>query len=109
DVSTDGAEVLVASNRSGTMQLYRVSVGGGDPVPLTDLPEPVSGRLVPGSSRVVVSMDHGGDERHQLYLLDEPRGELRDLVVDHDHIHRLGGLSRDGRLLSYATNRRNGV
>ncbi|TMC48952.1 MAG: S9 family peptidase [Chloroflexi bacterium] len=109
DVGTDGADVLVASNRSGTMQLYRVPVDGGDPVQLTDLPEPVSGRLVPGSSQVVVSMDHGGDERHQLYRLDEPMGELRDLVVDHDHIHRLGGLSRDGRLLSYATNRRNGV
>ena len=109
DASGDGAVVLLAANPSGTMQLHRLRPGGGDPVRLTDLPEPVGGRLVPGSDRVIVSMDHGGDERHQLYWLDAPLAGLRELVVDHDHIHRLGAVSRDGRLLSYATNRRNGV
>jgi dipeptidyl aminopeptidase/acylaminoacyl peptidase len=54
-------------------------------------------------------MDHGGDERHQLYLLDAPMAELRPLVVDHEHIHRAGSFTADGTRLSYATNRRNGV
>ena len=109
DVSSEGSAVLVAANPTGTMQLYRVGTDDGQRVQLTDLPDPVSGRFVPGSMRAVVSMDHGGDECHQLYLLDEPMAPPRPLVVDHEHIHRLGGLSRDGRLLSYATNRRNGV
>ena len=104
----DGA-VLVADNRSGIDQLWSVPLDGGAPVQLTDLAEPVHGRLVPGTSRVLVTMDHGGDERHQLYLLDAPLGELRPVVVDHDHIHRLGGFTRDGHRFLYATNRRNGV
>ena len=101
--------LLVAANSSGIDQLYRVPVGGGAPVRLTDQPEPVGGRFVPGTERVLASMDHGGDERHQLYLLDEPMGELHPLVVDHDFIHRRGGFTPDGHRFLYATNRRNGV
>ncbi len=110
DASADS--VLAGDNRGGTAQLHRIALDGGHGAPgvqLTDQPEPVSGRLVPGTSRVLVTMDHGGDERHQLYLLDEPLGPLRPLVVDHEHIQRLGDFSRDGQRFVYATNRRNGV
>ena len=107
DVSERG--VLVAGNASGTMQLSLVPLQGGAAQRLTDLPEPVSGRHVPHSTQVLVTMDHGGDERHQLYLLDAPLGPLHPLVVDHDHIHRFGDFSRDGQRCVYATNRRNGV
>jgi len=101
--------VLVGDNSGGTQQLHRLALDGAAPVRLTDLPEPVSGRFVPGTPRVLVTMDHGGDERHQLYLLDEPLGELRELVVSHEHIHRFGEFTRDGTRFAYATNRRNGV
>jgi dipeptidyl aminopeptidase/acylaminoacyl peptidase len=107
DVSERG--VLVGANTGGTMQLRLVPLEGGEAQPLTDLPEPVSGRFVPGTTQVLVTMDHGGDERHQLYLLDAPLAPLRPLVVDHEHIHRLGGFSHDGHRVAYATNRRNGL
>jgi dipeptidyl aminopeptidase/acylaminoacyl peptidase len=108
DVGDDGS-VLLAADDSGTNQLYRAGLDGAPPLRLTDAPHPVSGAAIPGDPRVLATMDHGGDERHQLYLLDAPMAPLQPLVVDHDHIHRLGGISRDGRRLSYATNRRNGV
>jgi len=107
DVSAES--VLVADNRGGTDQLYRLPLGGGEAVRLTDQPEPVAGRFVPGGERVLVSMAEGGNERHQLHLLDEPLGALRPLVVDPQYIHRFGDFSRDGRRFAYAVNRRNGV
>ncbi len=106
DLSADGASILVLSNLTGTMQLYRVGRGGGDLEQLTDFAEPVDGFFVPGRDRILVQMDEGGNERHQLYLLDSP---LEPLVVEPDYLHRAPVCTRDGRLLAYATNRRNGV
>jgi dipeptidyl aminopeptidase/acylaminoacyl peptidase len=63
-----------------------------------------------------VATDRGGNERYQLFTApddaDAPlRGpdDLDPLVVDDEHIHRPGGVTRDGRLLAYATNRGDGV
>ena len=76
---------------------------------LTDLAEPVTGRLLP-NGRILLEIDEGGNERTQLYLLDaEPGAELEPLVVDPRFIHRSPHVSRDGALLAYSTNRRNGV
>jgi dipeptidyl aminopeptidase/acylaminoacyl peptidase len=107
--SPGGATLLVQSNLKETMQLYSVSVAGGELQQLTDRPEPVAGEFLP-DGRVLVSMDAGGNERLQLHLLDTGRpDELEPLVVDPDFIHRRGGATRDGRLLAYGCNRRNGV
>ena len=111
DWSTDGSCLLVSSNLPGTMQLFDLPLGsssGQPPRQLTDEMEPVSGRYLPVTDRVLVQRDHKGDERHQLFLLDD-RGQLEDLVVEPQWIHSRGGVSRDGRLLAYHTNRRNGV
>lgn len=107
--STDGSRLLVESNLPGTMQLYRLALDGGELVQLTSFAEPVSGGYIPESDRLVMSMDSGGNERLQLYLaVDEPDPELVPLAVDPDHIHRTGGVTRDGTLLAYASNAANG-
>ena len=108
--SSDGRRVLVSSNLTGTDQLYRVAVDGGTLESLTAEPERVFGTYLPARDDVLVSTDAGGNERHQLYLLaDAPGAALRPLVVEDDFIHWSGGASRDGRLVAYACNRRNGV
>jgi dipeptidyl aminopeptidase/acylaminoacyl peptidase len=99
---------LVQANLTGTMQLYRVPLAGGTLEQLTDEAEPVGGCFLPGSDRILVSMDAGGNERQQLYLL-EPGGRPEPLVVDPEFIHWGARPSPDGRLLAYACNRRNGV
>jgi len=38
DVSPDGRWLVFDSNRRGTMDLYKMPIGGGDAVPLTDFP-----------------------------------------------------------------------
>ena len=100
--SSDGSWLLVASDLSGTRQLYRLPLDGGGLEQLTNYAEPVSGQLLP-DDRLLLEIDEGGNERTQLYLEGEP------LVVDPRYIHHSPHVSHDGSLLAYATNRRNGV
>jgi dipeptidyl aminopeptidase/acylaminoacyl peptidase len=109
DVAADGT-VLFRWNRTGTYQLYLAQPGGGEPEQLTDFAEPVTGMFVPGADRLLLAMDEGGNEREQLYLLDlAPGAEAQPLVVEPDFLHVEPCLSRDGRLLAYGCNRRNGT
>lgn len=108
--SPDASKVLVQSNLTGTMQLYKVPRTGGALDQITDFEEPVSGVYLPTTDEIVVQMDEGGNERLQLYLLDDEAGaELRKIVYDPEYIHRYGGVTRDGGTIAYACNRRNGV
>lgn len=100
--SSDGSWLLVASDLSGTRQLYRLWAAGGELEQLTSYAEPVDGQLLP-DDRLLLEIDEGGNERTQLYLDGDP------LVVDPRYIHRSPHVSRDGALLAYATNRRNGL
>jgi dipeptidyl aminopeptidase/acylaminoacyl peptidase len=110
----DYGRVLVRTDESGTLQLAEHA--DGHLRRLTDLPEPVTGRYVSGSRTAVIAVDTGGNEQHQLYLLDLDREQpvtdvsaLRPVAVDPAVKHVLGGISGDGRLLAYSCNRRNGV
>ena len=114
DADADG-NLLVASNLSGTMQLFELAPGATSLRPITDFAEPASGAYRPGHHEVVVSMDTGGNECHQLYLADlddPPLGEttkLRPIAVDQAAMHQLAGVSHDGRLVAFLTNRRNRI
>ncbi|MBA2475021.1 MAG: S9 family peptidase [Actinobacteria bacterium] len=108
--SPDGASVLVHSDLGGTVQLYRVPATGGALEPLTDFAEPVSGEyLEGGGGRILLTMDEGGNERLQLFLLDPDTRASEPLVHDPRFIHHPGGSTRDGTLLAYGCNRRNGT
>ncbi|MDQ4081814.1 MAG: hypothetical protein M3123_02845, partial [Actinomycetota bacterium] len=107
--SPDGETVLVSSNVPGTMQLYAAPRAGGELRALTAFAEPVGGEYLPTGDRILLAMDEGGNERLQLSLLDPQRPFVAEpLVHDPAFIHRPGGVTRDGRLLAYASNRRNG-
>jgi hypothetical protein len=104
---------LVRSDASGTVQLYELDSGGL--VELTSLPEPVAGAAyVPGARRAVLAIDEGGNERHQLYLIDlDDAAEMSITGCDQLHAltserrfgHQLAGVSRDGRMLAYVSDR----
>jgi dipeptidyl aminopeptidase/acylaminoacyl peptidase len=128
--SPDSRTILIGSDVPGSAQLYRLGVEAlrADGLPITELdqltalPEPVGGGYLPvrvdGRDTLLLGVDVGGNERHQLYLLPVPGADppppvtsndaLTPLVVDPEHIHRAGGVTRDGTLLAYATNRRTG-
>ncbi|HEV2070933.1 MAG TPA: hypothetical protein VGR26_14180, partial [Acidimicrobiales bacterium] len=107
--SPTSERVLVGADLSGTMQLYDVARTGGALRQLTHLAEPVGGRYLPDCDDVLLSFDHGGDERLQVHRLAAGSGHLAPVVADRGHIARAGGVSRDGRLLAYTSNRRTGA
>jgi hypothetical protein len=119
----DGSKLLISSNMPGTFQVHRLDIDrlSGQPVPAAELvrvtrhSEPVGGSYLPDADRLLLVTDAGGDERQQILLgPDDPArplayDDLEPLVVDREHIHRPGGVTRDGARLAYATNRRDGV
>ncbi len=108
-LSADASKVLVLSDVTGTFQAYRVPRSGGQPSPVTQLEEPVDGCYLPTTDEILLWLDSGGNERHQLYLVADDGTGLRPLVRDPRFIHRPGGVTRDGSLLAYASNAGNGV
>jgi dipeptidyl aminopeptidase/acylaminoacyl peptidase len=107
--SRDGSHLLVGSDVPGTSQLHLVPARGGELRQLTNFDDPVSGQLLE-DGRILLEMDHDGNERTQLYVLAaEPGAAPEPLVVDPRFIHSSPHVGRDGTLLAYATNRRNGV
>jgi dipeptidyl aminopeptidase/acylaminoacyl peptidase len=110
DVAPAGDELLIRSDGTGSMQLYRLPAHGGDLTQLTFLGEPVSAaRYIPGTDDIVVAVDRGGNENYQLWLVDRNGGEPRALVVEENVKHDLGDVSRDGRLIAFTSTKRNGV
>jgi dipeptidyl aminopeptidase/acylaminoacyl peptidase len=108
--------MLVRSDATGSFQLSELT-GDGGIVTLTELPEPVaSAHYVPGQRRAVLEADAGGNERMQLFLIDLDRSaparsfeELEPLTDDPRHGHHHAGISPDGRLLAYTSNRNDGI
>jgi dipeptidyl aminopeptidase/acylaminoacyl peptidase len=118
-----GQRLLVSSDLPGTAQVHRLDlaraadgpVAARDLVQVTGHTEPVGGGYLPDGDRLLLVTDAGGDERHQLLTGPDdpptPMGydDMTPLVVDRAHIHHPGGVTRDGRWLAYATNRRDGI
>jgi dipeptidyl aminopeptidase/acylaminoacyl peptidase len=110
--------LLVRSDLTGTVQIYELT-SAPELIPITALPEPVATALyIPGQRRAVIEVDSGGDERHQLYLVDLDRTggdvvtdiqRLEAVTGDPRFVHNLAGISPDGRFLAYVSNRGNGV
>ena len=60
----------------------------------------------PTGARTVVGVDSKGNEKQQLYVVDATGSNPEVLVESLDHFHYVGGWSKDGRYLSYSSNRR---
>ncbi len=107
--SPDGRGILIATRFGDTTQLHRVYEPGGRREQVTFQAEPVSGRFLPGNSdrTILVSMSRGGDENFQIYRLDRDSAATT-LLTDGQSRNGLGPVARDGRLVVFSSNRRNG-
>ncbi len=106
--SPDGRRLAFLTDITGVPQLWELPATGGWPDQLTFHEDRVSGiEYSPTENRIAFSMDSGGDERSQIYLLSS--GEERDLTRDPEAIHYPGGFSPDGSRIAYTATRRNGT
>ncbi len=113
-VDRDGERLLLRTDTSGIDQLAEWDDGVQRPLTAYD-ERVVTARYRPGHRQAVVEGDAGGDERSQLWLLDldgpvaRDRRAVRVLTDDPRAVHRLAGVSPDGRTVAMLSNRRNGV
>ncbi len=104
--------MLIRTRFAESVQLHEVAMPLGARTQLTFYREPVTGaRYRPGGpggpDQIVVSLNEGGAENYQLFLLDRTTGKARRLT-DGRSRNEDARWSPDGRLLAYVSNSRNG-
>ena len=109
--SPDGLKVSFLTEITGVPQVWEVASraqGPSWPEQLTFYEERISGALYsPAENRLLFVMDAGGNERAQIFLLED--GEVTNLTNAPDAIHYPGDFSLDGRRIAYTATRRNGT
>lgn len=106
--SPDGRRAAFLTDITGVPQAWDIPVGGGWPEQLTFHEERVSDvQYSPAHASLAFSMDAGGNERTQIFLLRD--GAEQDLTRAPEAIHYFGGFSRDGGRIAYTATRRNGT
>lgn len=108
DWGADGDGMYILTRFADVTQIHRVDVPGGARHQITFFREPVSGASRrPGGSDLLFSMDEGGGEFFQLFLLDPRSGEERRLT-DGRSRNLSPVWTRDGGRIAYQSTRRNG-
>ena len=91
---------------TGVAQIWTLDDPGAWPVQRTFYDEPVSfADYSPTRPELVFGMDEGGNERTQLYRLDDD-GTVTALTAMPEAKHRWGGWRPDGEAFAFASNRR---
>ena len=105
----DGNGMLISTRFGNSAQLHLVTQPGGRREQLTFVDEPVSGRFIPGVSdgALLLSVDSGGNENAQLWLLDRRKFQ-KQLLSDGKSRHLVQAWRRDGSAVVVSNNRRNG-
>jgi dipeptidyl aminopeptidase/acylaminoacyl peptidase len=106
--SADGANVLLATDKSGVYNVAALPIAGGDPTALTQSTTSAVFAIsyFPNDDRVLVSQDGGGDELAHIYVR-EADGTLKDLTPGDKHRAQFVGWSGDAKTFWIATNERN--
>jgi dipeptidyl aminopeptidase/acylaminoacyl peptidase len=109
--SPDGRKVSFLTEITGVPQVWEVPSEAQSPSwpeQLTFYEERVAGaEYSPTEDRLLFGMDAGGNERMQLFVLED--GEVMDLTRAPEAIHYSGGFSPDGGRIAYTATRRNGT
>ena len=101
--------LLIRTRFSESPQIHEVGMPMGVRTQLTFYNDPASeGHYRPGHpDQVVYALNEGGAENFQFFLLDRQTGRARRFT-DGTHRYTSPVWSRDGKLLAYASNARNG-
>ncbi len=105
--SPDGRKLAFLLDETGTPQVYRLDGPGAFPHQLTFFDDPVrSVHWSPDGSCLLFSLDEGGSEREQLFVMRPDGSELRRLTTDPAAVHRFGAWSPDGEQIACVSNSR---
>ncbi|PZR35920.1 prolyl oligopeptidase family serine peptidase [Caulobacter segnis] len=99
--------MLIKTRFGGSDQVHVVAKPDGDRRQISFENEPIlAAALSPKGDTLVIQKDKGGDEFYQLYVLEAGRPRL---ITDGKSRNWFGAWSHDGKLVGYASSRRNGA
>ena len=104
--SPDGATILFASDTSGDWDIYRVSAGGGTPVPVVDAPgNQVDPSWSPDGSRIAWASFNTSTATAELWVADADGTDAAQVPLTGlgDHLLRDPVWSPDGQRLAFWT------
>ena len=100
--------IFIKTRLGPVSQLHRVKVPGGARYQVTFGEEPVGEvQLQPNSNNLALTLDDGGDEFDQVFLLNPDDGLMR-MLSDGEALNNRMAWDRQGRKLAYRSTRRNG-
>jgi dipeptidyl aminopeptidase/acylaminoacyl peptidase len=109
DFTADGAGLFIATRFGDVSQVHRVDQPLGARYQLTFFNEPVSAvQRRPGGTGLVFTMDAGGSEFSQVFLLDPDGGDDAVMLTDGRSRNNSVVWDRAGRQIAYQSTRRNG-
>lgn len=104
-----GDEMFIATRFGNVSQLHRVSMPGGARSQITFFQEPIGGvSRRPGSDNIGFSMDAGGSEYSQLFVLNTETGS-HEMLTDGESKNDNMLWDHDGSLFAFRSTRRNGA
>jgi dipeptidyl aminopeptidase/acylaminoacyl peptidase len=110
DWSEDGEGIYVSTRFGDVSQIHYVAQPGGARTQLTFFDEPAGGvSRQPNGSKMIFTMDAGGSEFSQIFLMDPNSSD--DVVMLTDGESRNGAVTwdRSGEWIAYQSTRRNGA
>jgi dipeptidyl aminopeptidase/acylaminoacyl peptidase len=107
EFSPDGSRLIFLSNITGVPQIWSQDLTGGWPRQLTYYSERISSaRQSPRAATILFTMDEGGNEHDQVFMISADGAVVTQLTDDPTSIHRPGPWSPDGTRVAYAVNNR---
>ncbi len=107
--TADSSSIYISTRFGDVPQLHRVDKPGGARTQLTFFSEPI-GEMTrqPGGATLAFTMDAGGSEFSQIFLLDPTGSDEARMVSDGESQNGSMTWSRDGKMLAFRSTRRNG-
>ncbi|MGA9575598.1 MAG: alpha/beta fold hydrolase [Lysobacterales bacterium] len=106
--SKDSKSIYIKTSLGPVNQLHRVDAPGGARYQVTFGEEPVGEvQFQPNGNLLALTLDQGGDEFDQIYLLNPVDSQMRRLSEGEGLNNRMAW-DRQGRKLAYRSTRRNG-
>ena len=106
----DGNEIFISTRFGDVSQIHRVDHPGGARHQITFFKEPIGGLTrQPGGSKMVFTMDAGGSEFSQIFLLDPEGTSDAVMLTDGESRNTSVVWDRDGKQIVFQSTRRNGA
>ncbi len=107
-LSPDGKQMAYLTNTTGTSQVWMVDLPSGTPKQLTNYEDNVGfARWLPDGSGIIFGKARGGDENTQFFWMKTDGTGVRALTDDPKVRNNFAEISKDGKKIYYASNKRN--